>query len=137
MGSKSNFLEKAVLDAVLGQTALPSIATVYLALYSASPNGADASGTELTGNGYARVAVTNDPAHWPNATGGSPASKSNGTVITFPAATGDWLSAVSFAIYDSLTVGHELYYGALTEAKVVFNGDVADFPIGSIVITEL
>lgn len=135
MGSFSDYLEQKLLDHVFGVTVFTAPATVYVALYSATPGDANASGTELTGNGYARVAVTNNTANWPNATGTSPTTKQNGTVITFPTATGDWLSAVAFAIYDAAVNGNEICWGALTEAKTVFNGDFADFPVGTISVT--
>lgn len=138
MGQKSNYLEKILLDEVLGGQDYTPPATVYIAFYSVTPTGAG-GGTEATGSGYARAAVTNNLTNWPAASGGSPGTKANGTVITFAVATGDWSAAanqVAWGIFDALTSGNLLYFGALTTPKPVFNGDTASFPIGDIVITE-
>lgn len=138
-GAKGNYLEGKLLDAVFSNAAFPSNATVYVALFTATPTGASGSGTEATGSGYARLGVTNNATNWPAATGGSPASKSNGTVLTMATATGDWSSAAnmtSWGIFDAVTGGNLLYYGPLTENKPVLNGDTPSFAIGAITITE-
>lgn len=106
-GGKSDYLEGQVLNAWLGSG---TPATVYMALYSAAPTDASA-GTELTGNGYARVAITNNTTNFPAASGGT---KQNGTTITFPAATGaNWARATGWQLLDASTAGNRLYYGPL------------------------
>lgn len=130
--SKSDFLENKVLDHVLGGGDYTRPATVYVALYSTDPTDAN-SGTELSGSGYARVAVTNDATNWPAAVAGS---KSNANAIEFPTATADWTQASHFGILDASTAGNLLYSGALTTAKTVLNGDVARFAAGSLTISE-
>src|SRR3972149_591973 len=74
-GSKSDFLENELLDHVLGNAAYAAPATVYFGLYSVGPSDVG-GGTELTGSGYARIAVTNNATNFPAASGGA---KSNGT----------------------------------------------------------
>src|SRR3989304_5914505 len=74
-GSKSDFLENELLDHVLGNAAYAAPATVYFGLYSVGPSDVG-GGTELTGSGYARIAVTNNATNYPAASGGA---KSNGT----------------------------------------------------------
>ena len=138
MGAKSNYLEGKVLDAVLGNQSFPANATVYLALFSVTPTGAG-GGTEATGSGYVRLAITNNLTNWPAATGGSPASKSNGTVLTMATATGDWSAAanqVAWGLFDASSGGNLLYWGALSVAKPILNGDTPSFAIGAITITE-
>lgn len=112
-GGKSNTLELAQLDEVLGGTAFAAPATVYMALYSASPTDASA-GTELTGGGYARVAITNNTTNFPSAN-----PKVNGTAITFPAATADWARAYSWQLLDASSGGNRLYWGPLAGASKV------------------
>jgi hypothetical protein len=114
--SKSNYLELLVLDAVLGQTALPAIATVYVALYSVTPGDAG-GGTELadaTSPGYARVAVTNNTTNFPNASAGA---KTTGVDITFPTNSSGgaaWVAAVAWAILDGSGGGANfLLWGAM------------------------
>lgn len=132
MGSKSDYLEAAVLNEVLGGTAFSAPATVYVALFTVAPSDSG-GGTEVTGGSYARAAVTNNSTNWPNASGGS---KSNGTLIAFPAATASWGTVVAFAIFDASSAGNMLYWGSLTTSVAVASGRTAQFQIGSITITE-
>lgn len=136
MGSFSDYAEKAVLDTVFGATAFPTIATHYIALYTALPGDADASGTEVTGGSYARQSFTNNGTNWPAASGTSPTRKQNGVAITWSAGpTANWGVVVGFAIYDTASGGHELAWGALGVNKTINNGDAApSFAIGALTI---
>lgn len=125
-GGKSNYLEDAVKNLVLGGTAFTAPAT-HVALYSASPTDASA-GTELTGGAYARVTKTNNATNWPASTAGS--TKSNGTTIDFPQATADWSRAYSWSIMDASTAGNMLYYGPL--ATSIFTAYVSDIATDTI-----
>ena len=131
-GSKSNFLELELLDHVLGAATYTPPVTVYVALYTVAPSDTG-GGTEVTGGSYARVAVTNNATNWPAAAAGL---KSNGTAITFPAATAGWGTCVAFAILDDPTAGNFLYWGDLTVSKAVNSGDTASFAIGDLDVTE-
>ncbi len=133
MGSFGDFLELELLDHVFGAAAYTAPATLYVALYTVIPTDASASGTEVTGGSYARVAVTNNATNWPAASAGA---KANGTAITFPAPTAAWGTVVGFAICDAATLGNELAWGALTVNKTINNGDAAPvFAVGDLVIT--
>lgn len=137
-GSKSDYLEAKLLDHVLGATTYTPPATVYIALFTSAPTDAG-GGTEVTTAGgtlYARVAVTNNTTNWPNASGTSPTSKSNGTTFTFPTAGADWGTVTSFAIFDASSAGNMLYWATLNANKVVSNGDTASFSNSTITITE-
>ena len=57
MSAISNYLENALLNATLRNTTYTSPATVYAALFTTDPTD-DGSGTECTGSGYARKAIT-------------------------------------------------------------------------------
>jgi hypothetical protein len=57
MAEFSNYLENALINAVLRNTTYTSPATVYVSLYTSDPTDAD-SGTEVSGGSYARTAVT-------------------------------------------------------------------------------
>lgn len=140
-GSKSDYLEAAILNYILGGVAFtPPTNTnpVYVALSTAAYSDAatGASMSEVTGGSYARVAVTNNTTNWPNATGTSPATKSNGTAITFTAATASWGTVTSFYICDALSGGNVYYGGDLTTAKAIGSGDTATFAAAAITITE-
>lgn len=130
--SKSNYLEDAILDHVLGGGNYSRPANVYVALFTSAPSDSG-GGTEVSGGSYARATVTNNSTNFPAASGGV---KSNGTAITFAQATGAWGTIVAFAIFDALSSGNMLYWGALTASKTVANGDTPSFPVGSLVFTE-
>lgn len=137
-GSKSDYLEKAILDFLLGAVSLSSPGTIYVALSTAAYSDAatGTSMTEVSGGSYARVAVTNNTTNWPVATGTSPATKANGTSITFPTATGSWGTVTAFYLVDAATVGNILYGGDLTASKTIGSGDTATFAASAITITE-
>lgn len=150
-GSKSDYLEKAILDYLLGATPLavpPSTATpvfVALSLAAYSDAATGSAMTEVVGNAYARVSVANTPTNWPGASSGgvsgSPgALKQNGTAITFLTATGNWGNGaqpiLSFYIVDASSGGNIIYGGDLSQSKLIANGDTATFAAGSIQITE-
>ena len=113
MSQLSNYLENALANAVLRNVAFTSPVTVYLALYTSDPTDADV-GTELTGGGYARQAITfAAPAN---------GSCSNSAVITFPTATANLGTATHWGVRDAAAAGNLLWFGALTTAKIITNG---------------
>lgn len=127
-----NFLENEVLDHVVGKAAYTS-PTVYIGLSSTTPAEDGTNVTEPSGGSYARVVT--GASDWNVAAAGATA---NANAITFAQATADWVSAANLTYlvaYDALTVGNELFYGLLTVAKPVLNGDTASFPAGDIDIT--
>lgn len=133
MSAKSDYLENKIADLVLGGVSFSSPATVYVALYTAAPNDAG-GGTEVSGYAYARKDVTNDLTNWPSASNGV---KSNGTAIEFAAASGgNWGTITHFALFDALSAGNMLYYGALSSSKTINDGDQARFAAGALTITE-
>jgi hypothetical protein len=132
MAGKSDYLENKVLDLLLGAVSYTVPTTVYIGLYTVAPTDAG-GGTEVSGGGYARVAVTNNTTNFPTASNGS---KSNGTTINFPTATADWGTVVAVGIFDASTAGNLLFWANLTTSKVVQNGDTAQFASGSLTFSE-
>lgn len=136
---RSLYLAKAQSDQALGGVAFSAPATVYVALFSVAPlNGT--GGTEATGSGYARVATTNNQTNWPASTGtGTPASKSNGVVVQFAPATGNWSSSanmVAWGLFDALSGGNMLYYAPLGTPAPVLSGQDPTFQIGQLAVNE-
>ncbi len=131
-GGKTNYLENALLNLVLGGTSWTPPATVYVALYTASP-GESGTGTEVSGGNYARVAVPNDTTNWPTTSSGQ---KSNAVDIVFPMATADWGTVVAWALCDAPTGGNVLIYGDVTPARPVVSGDIPRFRAGELIYTE-
>jgi len=126
MAEMSNFLETALINATLRNTAYTSPAVVYLGLYTSDPTDAD-SGTEVTGNAYARQAITF----------GAPSNgvTTNTAAIEFPQATGSWGTVTHIGIEDALTGGNLLYHTPLDASKVIATGDVFRIAIGSLSVT--
>lgn len=132
MSSKSDYLENAILDHLLGGPVYTRPDTVYAALFTAAPGDAN-TGTEVTGTGYARVAIANVSANWNAASGGT---KTNATRIVWPAAGGSWGTVVAFGLYDALSGGNLLYHGRPNVSRVVASSDQVIMEPGALVITE-
>jgi len=132
MAGKSDYLENKILDFLLGGVSYTPPSTVYVALFTAAPTDAG-GGTEVSGGGYARVAVANNTTNFPTASNGT---KSNGTTITFPTATADWGTVVAVGIFDAATGGNLLFWANLSTSKTIQNGDTAQFAAGSLTFTE-
>lgn len=126
MSALSDYAELKVLDHTLGTTAWTMPATVYLGLSVASMAD-DASGTELTGSGYARQTIS-----FASASGGS---ASTDATVTFPTATGSWGSIGFWSLWDASSGGNMLMHGAFTTAKTVENGDILRVNSGDLTIT--
>lgn len=131
-GSKSDYLEDKVLDHILGGPDYTRPATVYAALYTASPIDVG-GGIEVSGGGYERVAITNNSTNWPPSVGGT---KTNGTDIVFPVATASWGTIEAVGLLDAPTGGNLLYWATLDTPKAVGAGDTARISAGAFVVSE-
>lgn len=122
----SNYLENALIDHVLRNTALTSPTTVYLALFTTDPTDAG-SGTEVSTGGYARIAIAFD----------APANgvTQNTSLESFTASGAGYGTVSHWAIYDAATVGNLLYHGAMTTPRTINDTDTLEFAAGSISIT--
>jgi hypothetical protein len=134
-GSFSDFLELELLDHVWGNAAYTAPATIYVGLYTVAPTDAG-GGTEVgtgTWSNYARVAVTNNATNFPAAAAGA---KSNGTAISFGAATSSGaVTVVAVGLFDASTAGNLLAWADLTTNKTVNNGDTPSFAANELDIT--
>ena len=132
MAGKTQAHTDAVLN-VLRATNITAPAGVYVGLFSVAPTSDSNAGTELSGSGYARQAITFGA---PAADTGTVRKVSNSAAITFGPATADWTQAVAFGIYDAATVGNMLYWDALTLPRTIQNGDSGAFSVGSLAVKE-
>lgn len=141
MAAMSDFLENKIIDQVFRGQAYSFPATVYVGLFTASPSDV-AGGTEVSGNNYSRVAVTSSLANWAGTQGsgttvastGNTGTTSNNTQITFTTPSANWGTVVAFGMFDAATGGNLLFYGTLTLAKTVNQGDMVTFPAASLSI---
>lgn len=102
MGLSDTF-EPKLLDALAGNlyastAGIPG--TLYVALFNVQPTDTT-FGTEVTGSGYARVAMAQNATNWPAASAAN--GKRNGIDIVFPTATGNWTTANFWALLDHAT----------------------------------
>jgi len=126
MAEFSNYLENALINAVLRNTSYTSPTTVYVALFTSDPTDAG-SGTEVSGGSYARTSVTF----------GSP---SNGVTTsnadcTFPQATASWGTVSHIGLYDASTSGNLLFHTPLDTSKTIDSGDIFKIASGSLTVT--
>ena len=126
MSAMSDYLENEILDHILGTGAYTMPTTVYVGLSTGSFND-DNSGTELTGNGYARVSISFGAA--------ASGTASNDAAVEFSAATGSWGTVSHFGLFNASSAGNLLIHGALTASKVIETGDILKIAIGDMDIT--
>ena len=130
---------QAVLNNRFGGVTATATGTHYIGLSTTTP-ASDGSGvTEPSGNGYARIAVTNNTTNWPSISG-TTRVKTNGTAFTFPTATpSGWGAITHFVVFDHLTnatAANVRAYGPITGGPVtVAAGETRAFPVGSLTIT--
>ena len=126
MAEFSNFLENALINAVLRNTTYTSPATVYVGLFTNDPTDAD-SGTEVTGGSYARTSVTF----------GAPSNgvSTNSADVTFPTATAGWGEVTHVGLYDASTGGNLLFHTGLDTAKTIDSGDIFKITSGNLSVT--
>ncbi len=127
MTALSNFAEDLVSKWLFSSAAATRPTAWYVALHTANPGETGATG-ELTGaGGYARqgsIAMT------ANGDG----TIDNDAVLTFgPCSGSDWGSVTHVSIWDAVSGGNCLIYGALTAAKTVQVGDSLQFAAAALV----
>ena len=124
--SLTNTFETTTLTFLLTTDAVTRPTVWYVGLFTTDP-GETGAGTEVTGFGYARTAVTFTVT-------GDTASNSAG--VEFPAATGGAFGTVThIGIMDASTGGNMIIHAPLTTAKTIADGDVFRIPTGDLDVT--
>jgi hypothetical protein len=110
---------KAWLDHVFGR-ATYTMPSPHLALLSDETTEAGGLAAELSGGGYARIAISSLMADAVLAGG----QISNSSDIQFPNPSADWLPVVGYAVLDTATLdaGNMTYFGTLTSARLIYGG---------------
>lgn len=128
----SNYLENKTVDWLFRGQAYSPPATLYFALYTATPSDAG-GGTEVSGGSYARVGVTASLANFAGtqsagsttASSGTGGTTSNNGDIIFPTPSANWGTVVAVGILDASSGGNLLAWVPLTVNKTINNGDAA------------
>jgi hypothetical protein len=138
-GSATDYLHQRVLSHTLGFGAYTMPTTIYVGLCTTLPSAA-VGGTEVSGGGYARQA-------------GSPFALSSGRVdlavntaaIQYPPATVSWGAIGWFELWDAVTSGNRLYWGALVDptdgvtpvTKLINVGDIARLAVNQLSVQAI
>ena len=122
--SFSNTYETIVLKFAFNADSVTRPTNWYLGLFTSNPG--EGGGTEISGNGYTRKAVTF------TVTGDT---ATNSGAVEFDVATGSWGTISHVAVFDAASGGAQIAYAALTTAKAIDTGDVLRFPTGDVDIT--
>lgn len=142
MNNASDYLENQIVDHLFRGATFAKPATLYFGLLTTAQTDAN-TGTEVTGGSYARVAITPSNTNFTATQGGTSGASTgtggnttNAVAITFPAPTANWGSVSYYGIWDAVSGGNLLVWGALNTAKTINNGDAApSFAIGNLSIT--
>ena len=130
MSSFTDYTENLALTYLFTSGAVTRPSNFHVGLFTAAPSDAG-GGTEVTGNGYARVATGTITV-----SGSSPTLATNNASIEFAAASGgNWGTIGWAAIFDASTGGNMLAWAALTASRTINDGDVFRIPAGSLDIT--
>jgi hypothetical protein len=114
----------AHLDLLLGTSGvLPAI--IYVGLMLSAPNSDGTGVVEVSGFGYSRVAVSNNPTAWPAA---AARRKAHAADIVFPAAAGGaWGLVTHVGIFDAAAAGNLKHFEALNTPRQINDTDVFRF----------
>ena len=143
MSAMSDYLENKLVDHVFrGQSY--TLPVLYVGLLTAAPSDSG-GGTEVSGGSYARVKAAAGASQaltdWKStqndslASTGTGGNTTNTNAVNFPTPSATWGTVTHFGIYDALTGGNLLFWGALTIAKTINQSDTVTFPAGSLSIT--
>ena len=134
MAALSNTFENKIIDWLFRGQAL--------GINGASAAATDASaGVEVSGNSYARVAVSSGLSTWAGTqsagstavSSGTNGTTSNNLAVTFPTPTpSGWGTVTAFGVFDSASGGTLLFYGSLTISKTLNAGDSVQFSAGTL-----
>ena len=120
--SFSNTYETTVLQWTFTNGAVTRPTAWYIGLFTAAP-GEAGGGTEVSGGGYVRKAVTFSVS-------GNLAT--NSAAVEFDVATATWGTITHVAVFDAVTGGNQIAYAALTASKTIDTGDGLRVPAGDL-----
>lgn len=137
--SWTTYLANKYLDQTFRNTTYSRSTTLHFGLFTAMPS-ASGGGTEVSGGGYARVAVTATTAA-NNFHNGSDAAMAPGeslvnkNAITWPRPTADWGDVIAYGIFDAASAGNLLWYEPIPAATTVNSFMRPSFAAGALEFT--
>jgi hypothetical protein len=136
---KNEALSQLLLNFLFNGGTFTATSSIYLALFSVAPS-ISSNGTEATGTSYARLAVVVSTTTNFATISGSTTTVQNAVAQTMATAGGNWSSSSNMTDAGFFTTSGGstlLYWGDLTVAKPILNGDTPSFAINAITVQEL
>ena len=127
----SNYVKQGSLNFWLKSASVTQPSTLHVGLFTGDPGAGNLAGNEISGNGYARAALTVGNV----SIVGDYAQVANNAVVQFAAATGSGGTPTFFGVFDAQTSGNLLFYGALPTTFAVTAGMEPKFNIGDLKIS--
>lgn len=127
MAGPSTAFADILLNHIFNGATLTIPSTWYLALFTAAPTDAG-GGTEVTGGGYVRLALTKNSSVFPTSTARQITLGSTGS---FAEASANWGTIVAAAFFDASTGGNMRWWGMLDSSQIINTGDTFKVPAGS------
>jgi hypothetical protein len=129
MSSFTDYTENLALTYLFNTGAVTRPTAWYVGLFTAAPSDTG-GGTEVTGNGYARVSAGTISGS------GTATTFTNAAAIEFAAASGGNWGTIGWAgIFTASTGGTLLAWAPLTTSKAINDGDIFRIPASSLSIT--
>lgn len=135
-GSKTNFAENAVKNAIGNAASLGAPATWHVGLWTAalSDTSTGSTGNEANYGSYARVAKTANTTNF--ATVGDNTSLKNSTAITFPTSSGTQ-NVVTYTGFTSASSGGNMWLWAdLTASRTIDTAETPEFAVDAFTYDE-
>lgn len=129
MSSFTDYTENLALTYLFNTGAVTRPTAWFVGLFTAAPSDTG-GGTEVTGNGYARVSAGTISGS------GTATTFTNAAAIEFAAASGGNWGTIGWAgIFTASTGGTLLAWAPLTTSKAINDGDIFRIPASSLSIT--
>ena len=135
MSEASDYVENQILNCYLNQADITAPTAIHLGLFTANPTESDegsSGGTEVSGNGYARVDVT---TKFDTASGAGGSLSSNADITGFTASGGNWGTVTGVGIFTAASGGELLFWTALDSNATVNDGDSYQISSGNLTVT--
>lgn len=125
-----------ILNWMFGKSnSLSSHSKVYIGLSSNDPEASNGTFSELSGNGYHRVLISQSGETYPDfISSATNRSITNPKQINWTKATADWPNAKGFGLFTGETGGQPYFYGALTDSNG--NKTEIEVPTGAVALFD-
>ena len=133
MSKMSDYLEVQLRAHIFRTASFTKPADLFISLHTADPLD-DGTGAEANYGSYARVQRDPLDANW-TAASATDGNTDNAAAITFPTATSGSNVVTHFGIWDAVSGGNLICYGALTTSPTISTGVTPIIAIGALDIT--